>query len=88
MSVTFEMAAIFHKPGDFSGEIHFTNKDGEGVFAVCPVYFRVIGNSAGTCPQFSALLSPLCALVCLLTQAEFLGHVSLYRDHQHCTHRI
>ena len=46
MQCTFELAAFFDTAGDYDGEIHFTDKDGHGTFAVCPVYIRVLDDTA------------------------------------------
>eukprot|EP00802_Teleaulax_amphioxeia_P009925 Tamp_09948.p1 GENE.Tamp_09948~~Tamp_09948.p1 ORF type:complete len:536 (+),score=93.10 Tamp_09948:106-1608(+) len=46
MLCKFELAAFINEPGDYSGEIHFTDKDGNGTFAICPVYIRALKSSA------------------------------------------
>jgi len=46
MQCTFELAAFFDTAGEYDGEIHFTDKDGHGTFAVCPVYIRVLDDTA------------------------------------------
>jgi hypothetical protein len=46
MKCRFELAAYINEPGDYSGEVHFTDKDGNGTFAICPIYIRALKESA------------------------------------------
>lgn len=46
MQCVFELAAYFSKAGDYSGEMHFTDREGKGCFCVCPVYIRVLQDNA------------------------------------------
>ena len=46
MKCRFELAAYINEPGDYAGEVHFTDKDGNGTFAICPIYIRALKESA------------------------------------------
>jgi hypothetical protein len=46
MQCEFELAAFIQAPGDYSGEIHFTDKNGQGTFAISPVYIRVLNTAS------------------------------------------